>query len=459
MSNDTLQGTTGNDKFFSGAGEDSLLGDAGNDELFGESGSDTLFGGDGNDRLAGGTENDFIAGDDGNDTLFGEDGEDTLHGNANDDELFGEAGNDRLFGGVGHDRLAGGIDDDSLAGGNDDDTLYGEQGDDGLRGDAGNDQLFGEAGNDTLAGGAGNDVLNGGYGNDTFQFQRAGGADTVAAFSLTDTDGDGRYDDQLDVSELRALDGNPVRPRDITVTDDGFGNALLTFPEGESVLLLGVSSLQMQTSRQKIAAGIPCFCAGTMIRTAQGEQAIETLRPGDRVLTRDNGLQPLAWVAKRRLGAAALAARPDLRPVIFDAGSFGQSRGLLVSPQHGILVGRGADEVLVRAKHLLRQQCYGVRLARGIKSITYVHLMFETHQVVWGNDIPSESFYPGPWALSALNAPALLEIAKLFPNAVRLGAIAGYGTTARDFRTITIEQERAGHSNAKSQQVEYLLHN
>lgn len=38
-----------------------------------------------------------------------------------------------------------------------------------------------------------------------------------------------------------------------------------------------------------------CFAAGTMIRTARGERPVEKLRVGDLVVTRDNGLQPLAW--------------------------------------------------------------------------------------------------------------------------------------------------------------------
>ncbi|MCC5976146.1 MAG: Hint domain-containing protein [Rubellimicrobium sp.] len=318
---------------------------------------------------------------------------------------------------------AGGL-NDSIAGGGGDDTLFGG---------AGDDMLFGGDGNDTLRGGAGNDTLTGGSGNDTFGFERFGGADVVTDFSLTDTDGDGKYDDQLDVSELRTLDGNPVTAWDVTVGDDGNGNALLTFPEGETIVLLGVSPSQMQTAGQKFAAGIPCFTTGTLVLTPGGEVPIEGLRPGDPVLTRDNGPQPLVWVGIPRLDAADLALRPDLRPVLLEPGALGQERRLLVSPQHGMLVGRGADEALVRATHLARLPGGKVRIAKGVRSVTYVHLMFESHQVIWGNGLPSESFYPGPWGLSALDGPALLEIAHLFPDAVRLGAATGYGARARPF--------------------------
>jgi hypothetical protein len=256
----------------------------------------------------------------------------------------------------------------------------------------------------------------------------------ITDFSLTDSDNDGRFDDQLDVSELRTLSGNPVRAWNVTVTDDGNGNALLIFPEGETVLLMGVSPAQMQTAGQKFAAGIPCFTTGTMIRTPRGELPVEALRPGDLVLTRDNGPQPLVWVGSRHLDATDLALRPDLRPVVFEPGALAQDRRLLVSPQHGMLIGQGAGEALVRATHLARLPGAGkVRIAHGIRSVTYVHLMFENHQVIWGNGLPSESFYPGLWGLSALDLPALLEVSRLFPDAVRLGAAAGYGATARPF--------------------------
>ena len=72
-----------------------------------------------------------------------------------------------------------------------------------------------------------------------------------------DTDGDGATNDQLDVSALRDLEGNPVDIWDVTVSDDGSGNAILTFPEGETVPLQGISPAQM-TGPQMNAMGIPC---------------------------------------------------------------------------------------------------------------------------------------------------------------------------------------------------------
>ena len=46
---------------------------------------------------------------------------------------------------------------------------------------------------------------------------------------------------------------------------------------------------------------VPCFVAGTMIRTPRGEVPIETLQPGDLVITRDDGAQPLRWISLKTM--------------------------------------------------------------------------------------------------------------------------------------------------------------
>ncbi|MGB4828605.1 MAG: choice-of-anchor L domain-containing protein, partial [Paracoccaceae bacterium] len=44
---------------------------------------------------------------------------------------------------------------------------------------------------------------------------------------------------------------------------------------------------------------VPCFVAGTLIRTPDGDVPVETLHPGDLVLTMDDGPQPLRWTGSR----------------------------------------------------------------------------------------------------------------------------------------------------------------
>lgn len=486
LGNDTVYGGTGNDTIYGGDGNDSLFGEAGDDVVYGgigndyadlgdgndtfgawstEGGTDTIYGGLGNDMVIGGGGNGLIYGGDGDDTLSGGAGADVIEGGKGTDTadystsgsrvivdldagtgsdgdakgdtlasievVVGSAYDDILHAGSSGSTLYGGAGDDALYGRVGGSTLYGGVGSDNLKGGSGDDDLYGGDDADQLEGGEGDDTLTGGAGADRFRFEGQSGADTITDFSLTDSDGDGHYDDQIDVSDLRNGQGGSVTARDVVVTDDGKGNALLTFPEGETLVLLGISPKQMSTAQQRYAAGIPCLTAGTMILTPQGEVPVENLRPGDRVHTLDNGVQPLLWAARRHIPQATLQCHPGFVPVRFSRAFTGTERSLRVSPQHCLLQRQPGREVLVRAAHLADLPGNQARRAVDAPGVTYVHLMFAHHQIIWSNGVPSESFYPGPWGLAMLDPAAQLSLARLFPRLAVLGALVGYGPTAR----------------------------
>lgn len=173
-----------------------------------------------------------------------------------------------------------------------------------------------------------------------------------------------------------------------------------------------------------LTANINCFASGTLIDTDRGPVAVEELRPGDRVVTRDNGLQPVRWVASRHLSPADLAARPQLCPVRLRRGALGPElpqADLLVSPQHRLLVrsaivSRIADtpEALVAAKHLLGMP--GVELVPPEAGITYHHVMFDRHEVIRANGSWAESLLIGPQLTKTVSLSGFLELAALFPE-------------------------------------------
>ena len=155
-----------------------------------------------------------------------------------------------------------------------------------------------------------------------------------------------------------------------------------------------------------------CFTTGTAICTPRGDVLIEDLVIGDLVITADNGPQPIRWIGKRRLGQETLRAAPNLRPVLFHADVLGNARPLLVSPQHCMLVGK---DQLMRAKHLAGQ-LPGVRIANGKRAVTYIHLMFDAHQIIFAENAPSESFYPGNMSLRMMGSDLSMELLALFPE-------------------------------------------
>lgn len=174
---------------------------------------------------------------------------------------------------------------------------------------------------------------------------------------------------------------------------------------------------------------IPCFVAGTMILTPEGERPVEALQPGDLVITKDDGPQPVRWIGQRRVPALG-----NLAPIEIRAGTFGPHRRLLVSPQHRVLVRDclaellfGEAEVLVAAQDLVNGRT--VRRREG-GEVDYVHILFDRHQLVSSAGLTTESFLPGPQSTKMFEAAIIDEIRSIFPELDPLTG-QGYSLAAR----------------------------
>ncbi|MFK7754053.1 MAG: Hint domain-containing protein [Sedimentitalea sp.] len=176
-------------------------------------------------------------------------------------------------------------------------------------------------------------------------------------------------------------------------------------------------------------SSIPCFVAGTMITTPDGETRVEDLALGDLVMTQDDNAQPVRWIGSRQV-----PAQGDFAPIRIRAGTFGSHRDLLVSPQHRILVRDylaellfGEPEVLVAAKDLINDRSV---LRQTGDHVTYVHLMFDRHQVIYSEGLATESFLPGPQTTNLFEQPVIDEICSIFPE-LDPATGEGYGSSAR----------------------------
>lgn len=266
-------------------------------------------------------------------------------------------------------------------------------GDDVIYGGAGADTLYGESGDDTLYIGAG-DVASGGAGDDTFILDAAhahgGPGATISIIGGEEEEDSG---DTLDFAGL-------IDWGSINYSDPESGTVALS--DGTVVSFTNIENV------------IICFTHGTLIDTPFGRRPVEDLGPGDLVLTRDHGPQPIRWAGRRTVpGTGAFA------PIRFAPGSFGNDRPLYVSPQHRMLYRGGratlyfdSPEVIVPAKHLVTG-----RAIREVEApwVTYYHILFDRHEVVWANGAGSESFHPGGIGLSAVEARAREELFALFP--------------------------------------------
>jgi hypothetical protein len=217
------------------------------------------------------------------------------------------------------------------------------------------------------------------------------------ALVIIDTNGNGL----IDPSEWQAVTGSgaggnlggPAALYDFTPPQSGFLYTATPIVAGETGLLDGLT---------KDFAPVPpdfiviCFAEGTRIATPDGPRAIETLRPGDRVLTADHGPQPVLAVWR--------GERPGIgpyTPVVIPEGALGATRDLRVSQNHRLLVGGplvdllfAVPEALVMAKSLAGHA--GIR-ATPVPAVAYRHLRLDQHEIVTAEGVPAETFFPGSY--------------------------------------------------------------
>lgn len=165
---------------------------------------------------------------------------------------------------------------------------------------------------------------------------------------------------------------------------------------GESYAIVGIGG----EAQAPLHTGLTvCFAAGTLVATRRGPKRVETLVPGDRLQTCDNGFAPVRWLGRWRVGATGAAA-----PVRFAPGVLGNDRALDLSPQHQVLIRPSAgplagEEVLVAAKTLVGLP--GVsRTPRA--QVEWVHVLLPAHEVIFAENMRCETLLAGEAALATM---------------------------------------------------------
>ncbi|SNS81333.1 Hint domain-containing protein [Tropicimonas sediminicola] len=200
---------------------------------------------------------------------------------------------------------------------------------------------------------------------------------------------------------------------------DGDGTERVALPldpvePGQGHTLIGVDTAPAPVRLADITA--VAFGQGTRITLADGRQAaVETLRPGDRLLTRDHGPQPLRSVLRRTVRTVGPHA-----PVVIPAGTLGNAGDLILGQQQRIFVyQRGDDrltetaEMLVKAHYLvdderifLRPGGYG----------DFFALVLDRHEVIYAECIPVESLEISHRTLAALPEDIAREVGDELPG-------------------------------------------
>lgn len=237
---------------------------------------------------------------------------------------------------------------------------------------------------------------------------------------LTLTDGtnlsfDPQSESNLAVVFLTVSDG--VDNRYFIVPNDSYGDMKIReIRTGTLNDVAGSDSAIVSTTDN--AVSVVCFANGTLIECGDGSlKAVEDLQVGDVVNTLDHGRQTLTWTGYRALSSAQIIGQPELRPIRICKDALGPGmpdRDLYLSQNHRVFVRSriakrmfDVDEILVPAKKLVGID--GIAVSRSVSPISYHHLMFDRHEVIFANSAPCESLYPGRQAMKILRSIAKLE--------------------------------------------------
>nr|WP_323778649.1 Hint domain-containing protein [Amylibacter sp.] len=184
------------------------------------------------------------------------------------------------------------------------------------------------------------------------------------------------------------------------------------------------------TSPQAKAENRLGVARGTHVMTNRGEVPVEKLRVGDRVITRDRGLQEIRWIGSQKVNVT-----PDNAPILFRKGAIKNARDLIVSAdQRVVLKGAeamalyGVKEVLIPARMLVDNIAI-IQAVGGV--MEFYQILTDRHEVIYTEAAASESFMPTPQNLELLVKENRAEILTTFPALA--SSPEAYGPCARGF--------------------------
>lgn len=228
---------------------------------------------------------------------------------------------------------------------------------------------------------------------------------------------------QLVVALIDGISVNlSLTPIQIVVEDGLFDDVYILYPglpPGAHVISITLPLLFPDP------VGLPvCLTIDTRVMTEHGLISAADLRPGDRMMTQDHGLQPIRWIGTQSLEFRDQPLTQKFRPIQFEPNALGEgmpATRLTVSPQHAMLLRSphamllfGESEVLVAAKHLVNGT--SIRVDHDCSEIIYCHILLDMHAIILAEGAEVESLYLGDGAMRSVGAEARAEIYAIFPD-------------------------------------------
>jgi hypothetical protein len=151
-----------------------------------------------------------------------------------------------------------------------------------------------------------------------------------------------------------------------------------------------------------VLLSIACFLPGTLIRTDQGEIAVEKLKTGDTVITLSGQKRRLCWIGQGR-ALATRGQRGAATPVIVRKGALADNvpyADLRITKGHSLYI----DGVLIPVEFLVNHR--SILWDDGAREVTVFHLELDAHDVLVANGAAAESYRDdgNRWLFSNANA-------------------------------------------------------
>lgn len=191
-------------------------------------------------------------------------------------------------------------------------------------------------------------------------------------------------------------------------------------------------------------AAMPAFAisgiaSASVVETARGPVLARDLRLGDRLVTRDKGLQPLRWIGE----SSVIYADRDVEkpaesrlahgPVRLRAGSQGsnpEAGNLVVAPDQRLLVRNPLNELLFATDEVMVAAIDLIHLD-GIDAVPrdmgrWVHLLLDSRELLRVNGIWMESFAPDMWSIRVAYPDEWRDITEAMPRLKYENTAANY---------------------------------
>lgn len=140
-----------------------------------------------------------------------------------------------------------------------------------------------------------------------------------------------------------------------------------------------------------ITATVNCFLEGTLIAGPDGDKAVETLQPGDTLITADGGVTEVKWVARQQM-FPKFSQPEEINPVLIKAGALAENvpaRDLYVTTDHAMLV----DGMLITAAALVNGRSICKVAEMPLDGFSYYHIETGVHEAILAENAAAETLY------------------------------------------------------------------